>query len=168
MSLEAYVGPEGNLLDMKPEQCHRILLPSPIISIEELNAMKNLKSAYATWPSRTVDITFPKAEGLPGYQLALERVCSEASQAIEDGVKVIILSDRATGPDRVPLSALIACGGVHHHLTSRKKRAKVALMVETAEAREVHHLCVLVGYGADAICPWLVMETIHKVAREGL
>lgn len=168
MSLEAYVGPEGNLLEMKPQQCHRILLPSPLISIEEMNAMKNLKVAYTTWPSMTIDITFPKEEGLPGYQRALERVCSEASQAIDDGVKVIILSDRAIGPDRVPLSALAACGGVHHHLVNQKKRAKVALMVETGEAREVHHLCVLVGYGADAICPWLMMEAIHKVGREGL
>jgi glutamate synthase (NADPH/NADH) len=168
MSLETYVGPEGNLLEMKPEQCHRILLPSPVISIEEMNAMKSLKSAYTTWPSQTIDITFPKQEGLPGYQLALERVCSQAEQAIDDGIKVIILSDRATGPTRVPLSALIACGGVHHHLVLQKKRAKVALMVETGEAREVHHLCVLVGYGADAICPWLMMETIHKVGREGL
>jgi len=168
MSLEAYVGPEGNLLEMKPEQCHRIHLPSPLISIEEMNAMKNLKLAYTTWPSQTIDITFPKEEGLPGYQIALERVCSEASEAIDNGIKVIILSDRNTGPDRVPLSALVACGGVHHHLVLQKKRAKVALMIETAEAREVHHLCVLVGYGADAVCPWLVMETIHKVGREGL
>lgn len=168
MSLEAYVGPEGNLLEMKPEQCHRILLPSPLISIEEMNAMKNLKTAYTAWPSRTIDITFPKEEGLPGYLLALERVCSEASQAIDDGIKVIILSDRQTGPTRVPLSALVACGGVHHHLTLQKKRAKVALMVETGEAREVHHICVLVGYGADAVCPWLMMEAIHKVGREGL
>ncbi|KAG6891336.1 glutamate synthase [NADH] [Termitomyces sp. T32_za158] len=168
MSLEAYVGPEGNLLEMKPEQCHRILLPSPVISIEEMNAMKNLKSAYIGWPSRTIDITFPKSEGLPGYQLALERVCSEAAQAIDDGIKVIVLSDRAVSSSRVPLSALIACGGVHHHLTLHKKRAKVALMIETAEAREVHHLCVLVGYGADAVCPWLVMETIHKLGRDGL
>jgi glutamate synthase (NADPH/NADH) len=133
-----------------------------------MNAMKNLKLAYTGWPSITIDITFPKEEGLPGYQLALQRVCSESSQAIEDGIKVIILSDRATGPNRVPLSALVACGGVHHHLTQQKQRAKVALMVETAEAREVHHLCVLVGYGADAICPWLMLETIHKIAREGL
>ena len=168
MSLEAYVGPEGNLLEMKPQQCHRILLHSPIITIEEMNAMKHLKLAYTTWPSRTIDITFPKEEGLPGYQLALERVCSEATQAIDDGVKVVILSDRATGPNRVPLSALVACGGVHHFLVQGKKRAKIALMVETAEAREVHHLCVLLGYGADAVCPWLLMETIHKVGREGL
>jgi glutamate synthase (NADPH/NADH) len=168
MSLETYVGPEGNLLEMKPEQCHRILLPSPLISIEEMNAMKHLKTAYSGWLSRIIDITFPKTEGLPGYQLALERVCSEASQAIDDGIKVIILSDRDVGASRVPLSALIACGGVHHHLTLHKKRAKVALMVETGEAREVHHLCVLVGYGADAVCPWLVMETIHKIGRDGL
>lgn len=168
MSLETYVGPEGNLLEMKPEQCHRILLPSPVLDIEEMNAMKNLKTAYSTWPSRTIDITFPKGDGLPGYQLALERVCSEAMEAIEDGVKVIILSDKATGPDRLPLSALVACGGVHHHLVNHKMRAKVALMIETGEARDVHHCCVLLGYGADAICPWLMMETILKVGREGL
>ncbi|THV07938.1 NADPH-dependent glutamate synthase [Dendrothele bispora CBS 962.96] len=168
MSLEAYVGPEGNLLEMKPEQCHRILLPSPVISIEEMNAMKNLKTAYTSWPSRTIDITFPKEQGLPGYKFALEKVCSEATQAIDDGVKVVILSDRATSSGRVPLSALVACGGVHHHLVLQKKRAKIALMVETAEAREVHHLCVLVGYGADAVCPWLLMETVHKIGREGL
>lgn len=168
MSLEAYVGPEGNLLEMKPEQCHRILLKSPILSMEEMNAMKELKYAYSTWPSRVIDITFPKEQGLPGYKLCLERVQSEAMQAIEDGVKVIILSDRNTGPSRVPLSALVACGGVHHHLVAQKKRAKVALMIETGEAREVQHLCVLLGYGADAICPWLVMESIHKIVREGL
>lgn len=168
MSLESYVGPEGNLLEMRPEQCHRILLPSPIITIEEMNAMKKIEFAYSTWVSRTIDITFPKEEGLPGYKLALDRVCAEATAAIDDGIKVIVLSDRAIGPSRVPLSALAACGGVHHHLTMQKKRAKVALMVETAEARDVHHLCVLVGYGADAICPWLIMETVHKVAREGL
>jgi len=168
MSLEAYVGPEGNLLEMKPEQCHRIILPSPLLTLEEMTAMKKLKVAYSTWPSRTIDITFPKPEGLPGYRLALERTCSESLQAIEDGIKVIVLSDRAIGTDRIPLSALAACGGVHHHLVQHKKRAKVALMIDTGEAREVHHLCVLLGYGADAVCPWLMMETIHKVAREGL
>jgi hypothetical protein len=116
----------------------------------------------------TIDITFPKSEGLPGYKLALDRVCAEASQAIVDGMKVIILSDRAVGPDRVPLSSLVACGGVHHHLVAQKKRARVALMIETGEAREVHHLCVLLGYGADAICPWLILQIIHKLSRERL
>jgi glutamate synthase (NADPH/NADH) len=168
MSLETYVGPEGNLLEMRPEQCHRILLPSPVLSIEEMNAMKYLKLAYPQWQSRTIDLTFAKDEGLLGYKKALDRVCFEATQAIEDGMKVIILSDRATSPTRVPLSSLVACGGVHHHLVLQKKRAKIALMVETAEAREVHHVCVLVGYGADAVCPWLTMEVIRKVVRENL
>ncbi|KAG8870493.1 glutamate synthase [NADH] [Serendipita sp. 405] len=168
MSLEAYVGPEGNLLEIKPEQCHRILLPSPVITLEEMEAMKNLKVAYTTWPSRTIDITFPKRHGIPGYGGAIDRICEEATQCISDGIKVIILSDRSIGPDRVPLSALVACGAVHHHLIATKKRAKVALLVDTGEAREVHHLCVLVGYGADAICPYLAFEVIHKVAREKL
>ncbi|KAI6024041.1 hypothetical protein BKA83DRAFT_4603416 [Pisolithus microcarpus] len=144
VSLETYFGPEGNLLEMKPD-----------------------RHTYPAWSSVTIDITFPK-EGLPGYQLALQRVCSEAAQAIEDGVKVIILPDRATGPTRVPLSVLVACGGVHHHLVLQKMCAKVALMVETREARGVHHPCVLVGYGADAVCPWLMMETIRKIGRENL
>jgi glutamate synthase (NADPH/NADH) len=168
MSLEAYIGPEGNLLEMRPEQCHRIQLLSPLLSLEEMNAMKNLKAAYVKWPSYTVDITFAKTDGLPGYRAALDRVCKEVSTAVDEGYKVVVLSDRACGPDRVPLSALIACGGVHHHLVQQKKRAKVALAVETGEAREVHHLCVLVAYGADAVCPYLFLETIHKVVREGL
>ncbi|KAI5989707.1 hypothetical protein EDD15DRAFT_2370428 [Pisolithus albus] len=129
--------------------------------------MKNLKHAYPAWPSVTIDIAFPK-ESLPGYQLALQPVCSEAAQAIEDGVKVIILPDRATGPTRVPLSLLMTCGGVHHHLVLQKMRAKVALMAETHEAREVHYLCVLVGYGADAVCPWSMMESIRKIGQENL
>lgn len=168
MSLECYVGPEGNLLEIGPEQCHRICLPSPILTIEEMNAMKNLKSAYSSWPSVTIDITFPKSEGLPGYVAALDRIFSEVSQAVEDGVKVVVLSDRAVSVDNVAVSALVASGGVHHHLVQHKKRSKVALMVETGEAREVHHFCVLVGYGADAICPYLAMEAIHKIGREGL
>ncbi|KAF8317483.1 FMN-linked oxidoreductase [Clavulina sp. PMI_390] len=168
MSLESYVGPEGNLLEMKAEQCHRILLPSPILTIQEMNSLKNLKAAYPKWSSRTIDITFPKGAGLPGYKACLERVCVEAEQAADEGIKVVILSDREVGPKRVPLSALAAIGSVHHHLVGLKKRAKIALMVETAEAREVHHLCVLVGYGADAICPWLIQEVTYKVQREGL
>lgn len=168
MSLECCVGAEGNLLEIKPEQCHRLLLPSPILTIEELQALKKLDDVHPDWPSRTIDLTFPKSEGLPGYEAALSRVCAEATQAINDNVRVLILSDRKTSADRVPLSALIACGGVHHHLVANKQRSKVALIVETAEAREVHHMCVLVGYGADGINPYLAMEAMFKLKREGL
>jgi glutamate synthase (NADPH/NADH) len=168
MSLECYVGAEGNLLEMGPEQCHRLLLPSPILSVEEANALKRLDAVQPDWPERTLDITFPKKEGLPGYKTALDRVCAEASKAIDDGVRVIVLSDRALSSDRVTISALIAVGGVHHHLVRNKQRSKVAIIVETGEAREVHHFCVLLGYGADAVCPYLVIETMLKLRREGL
>ncbi|KAI6098667.1 hypothetical protein EDD17DRAFT_1829712 [Pisolithus thermaeus] len=124
MSLETYIGPEGNLLEMKPDQCHRISCHHLYLPIEEKNAMKNLKHVYPTWPSVTIDITFPK-EGLPGYQLALQHVCSGAAQAIEDGVKVIILPDHATGPTCVPLSVLVACGGVHHCLLIMETICKI-------------------------------------------
>lgn len=128
MSLESYVGPEGNLLDVGPEQCHRILLPSPVLTIEEMNAIKNIQLAQAGWKAQLIDITFEKSEGLPGYQAALHRVREEASQAIDDGYKVIILSDRNVSADRVPLSALIACGGVHHHLVNQKKRCLLSFI----------------------------------------
>lgn len=168
MSLEQYVGPEGNLLEMKPEQCHRLLLPSPILSIDELNAIKQIDSVHSDWAAKTIDITYDKGEGIIGYERTLDRICTETSQAIRDGYRVVILSDRAVGTDRVAISSLVACGGVHHHLIRNKERSRIALMIESAEAREVHHMCVLLGYGADAICPWLAMEAILKVSREGL
>src|SRR5579859_30511 len=166
MSLECYIGPQGNILEAKESQCHRLTLPSPVLSLESFNALKNLQSVHSHWAVCTLDITFDKNKGVKGYTNALERVCEEASEAIDDGYKVIILSDRNTGPSRVPISSLVACGAVHHHLVRTKMRSKVALVIETGEAREVHHLCVLVGYGADAICPYLALESLLKLHRE--
>ena len=168
MSLECAVGAEGNLLELEEKQARRLLLPSPVLSVEELKSLQRLDAVFPTWPSRTIDITFAKREGLPGYERAIERICSEASKAIQDKCRVVILSDRALGEDRVPVSALVATGAVHHHLVRTKMRSKIALLVETGEAREVHHICVLVGYGADGVCPYLVMEAILKLSREGL
>ncbi|KAH0159835.1 glutamate synthase-like protein, partial [Aureobasidium melanogenum] len=168
MSLEAYVGPQGNLLEMSPSQCHRLLLPSPMLSIEEFNALNQISQLHREWNVHTVDITFPKKEGIQGYLDALDRICDQAAEAIEKNDRIIVLSDRATSADRVAVSAVLATGMVHHHLVRNKWRSQVALVVETAEAREVHHMCVLVGYGADAICPYLAIECIMKMAREGL
>jgi glutamate synthase (NADPH/NADH) len=163
MSLECYVGAEGNLLEMNQNQCHRLLLTSPVLSIEEVNALKRLDTVHPDWPSRTIDITFDKAEGVAGYQACLDRVCAETSTAIAENIRVIVLSDRNVGVDRVAISSAIATGGVHHHLVRNKQRSKVALIVETGEAREVHHVCVLVGYGADGVCPYLCLEAMLKV-----
>ncbi|CAO1624862.1 unnamed protein product [Sympodiomycopsis kandeliae] len=168
MSLLQFVGPEGNILDMQPNQCHRLQLNSPILDIREMNALKQMSLAHSDWPAKTLDITFDKSEGTQGYTAALDRLCAESSKAIQEGYKIIVLSDRNIGQNRVALSSLIACGGVHHHLVRTKERAKAAIIVESGEAKEIHHFCVLVGYGADAICPWLAIEAMYKVSAEGL
>lgn len=168
MSLESYVGPQGNLLEMEENQCHRLLLPSPILSVEEFNALSKITTLHSDWTVKVIDITFAKSEGIDGYMNALDTICDSASDAIAAGDNIIVLSDRATSAERIPISACLATGMVHHHLVKNRWRAQAALIVETAEAREVHHMCVLVGYGADAICPYLAMECIMKMNREGL
>ncbi|EFP88939.2 glutamate synthase [NADPH] [Puccinia graminis f. sp. tritici CRL 75-36-700-3] len=168
MSLECYVGPEGNLLALDESQAGRLALPSPILSVQEFRALQDLHTFNSAWSSHTIDITFEKRSGLPGYVVTLDRICQAASAAVQAGCRVLALSDRAVGAGRVAVSALAAIGAVHHHLIKSKERSKVALLVETGEAREVHHLCVLLGYGADGICPYLAMEAILKLRREGL
>ncbi|KAH7366847.1 glutamate synthase [Plectosphaerella cucumerina] len=168
MSLECYVGPQGNLLEMDATQCGRLLLPSPILSIPEFNAIKHMSSKYPEWTVKTIDLTFPKSEGVAGYVKHLDYICNEATAAIEARDRIIVLSDRNTSADRVAVAAVLASGMVHHHLVSNKWRAMAAIIVETAEAREVHHMCVLLGYGADGINPYLSMECILKLNRENL
>jgi glutamate synthase (NADPH/NADH) len=168
MSLEAYVGPQGNLLEMEEKQCHRLLLPSPILSLQEFTALTNIAQLYPDWTVKTIDITFPKSEGVQGYFDALDRITDAVTEAISEEYNILVLSDRDTSAERVAVSALLATGMVHHHLVRNRWRAQAALVVETAEAREVHHMCVLVGYGADAICPYLAIECICKMNREGL
>ncbi|KAI8630887.1 glutamate synthase [Xylariaceae sp. FL1651] len=168
MSLECYVGPQGNLLEMDASQCGRLLLPSPILSIPEFNSLTNMSKFYPEWTVKTIDLTFPKSEGIEGYMRHLNFICEEATAAIEARDRIIVLSDRKTAADRVAVSSLLASGMVHHHLVSNKWRSMAAIVLETAEAREVHHMCVLLGYGADAVNPYLAMECILKLNREGL
>ncbi|KAI0449826.1 glutamate synthase [Xylaria acuta] len=168
MSLECYVGPQGNLLEIDASQCARLFLPSPILSIPEFNSLTNISKVHPEWTVKTIDLTFPKTDGVTGYMKQLDFICQEANAAIEARNRIIVLSDRKTSADRVAVSALLASGMVHHHLVSNKWRSMAAIVLETAEAREVHHMCVLLGYGADAINPYLAMECILKLNREGL
>ncbi|SCU79561.1 LAFA_0B03972g1_1 [Lachancea sp. 'fantastica'] len=168
MSLECYVGPQGNLLEIHPSQCDRLLLKSPILHWKEYEAIKNIEKAHPTWSTANIDITFEKSQGLLGYTTALDRITQDASDAIDQGKRILMLSDRRLGADRVPLSSLIAVGAIHHHLIRNKQRSQVALILETGEAREVHHFCVLLGYGCDAIFPYLAMETLVRMNQEGL
>jgi glutamate synthase (NADPH) large chain len=166
MSLECYIGPEKNLLDTTEEHCQRLRLPHPILTNEDLHALRGLN--HREWRSVEIDITFPKADGNEGLAKALDRICSEAEKAIGDGFSLAILSDRAISTDRVPLSTLMATGAVHHHLVKKALRTQIGLVIETGEAREVHHHCLLVGYGADAINPYLAFESLWQARREGL
>ena len=166
MSLETYIGPEQNLLGTSEKHCHRLRLRHPILTNAELAAIKRMD--HRGWKAKTIDITFANAE-LPGGTIAaLDRICAEAERAIDEGYSVVVLSDRNTGPDRIPVSSLLACGAVHHHLVSRAKRTRLGIIIESGEAREVHQHCLLVGYGADGINPYLAYEALWQARREGL
>ncbi|MFO0939919.1 MAG: glutamate synthase large subunit [Pirellulales bacterium] len=163
MSLECYIGPEQNLLDVTPEHAHRLLIPHPILTNEDLAAIENMD--HRGWRSKKIDITYPRSEGKAGLRKALDRICAESEAAIDEGYSIVILSDRSVGQDRVAVSSLLAIGAVHHHLIRQAKRTSVGLILESGEAREVHHHCLLVGYGADAINPYLAFEALWY-ARE--
>ena len=165
MSLRCFIGPEGNVLESKPEQAHRLSLEHPIISNQELTKIQYMNHQGLT--SKVIDITYDVNE-VSGYLQTIDRICDEASTAIEDNFSFIILSDRNTSRTRVPLSALIACGAVHHHLTKREQRTQIGIIIESGEAREVHHHCLLTGYGADAINPYLAFEALWQANKENL
>ena len=166
MSLECAIGPERNLLETSEEHCHRLRVPHPILSNEQLAGIKEMD--HRGWRSQQIDITWPRSEGPAGLTVALDRICREAEEAIDAGMSLIILSDRQMSAERVPVSALLATGAVHHHLVKRAQRTRIGIVVETGEAREVHHHCLLVGYGADGINPYLAFETLWQCRREGL
>jgi glutamate synthase (NADPH/NADH) large chain len=166
MSLECYIGPEGNLLDTTEAQCHRLAVEHPILTNGELATIRHLD--YRGWKTKTIDITYPRSAGVAGLEPALDCICREASQAIDAGDSLIILSDRACGKDRVPVSTLLACGAVHHHLVRNEQRTRIGIVLETGEAREVHHHCLLVGYGADAINPYMAFETLYQARHDGV
>ncbi|XP_046391906.1 glutamate synthase [NADH] isoform X1 [Ischnura elegans] len=166
MSLACPVGPEQNILVPSAKQCHRIFLENPILSIIDLEVLK--ENTHRGWKTKIIDITFDRDEGPGGLTKALDRICDEACNAAKNNYQLIVLSDRAICHERVPVSTLLALGATHHHLIEERQRMKVGLILETAEAREVHHVCVLLGYGADAICPYLVFETAANLRSEGV
>ena len=158
MSVECYIGPEGNLLETTEPQCNRLLLHNPILDAEQMAAIHNLD--HRGWKSRLIDITFEKSTGERGFMEAVRRIRTEAEAAIDDGCALIVLSDRSISETRVPLSALLATSAVHHHLIEKELRTRIGILVETGEAREVHHHCLLTGFGADGIHPYLGLEAI--------
>jgi glutamate synthase (NADPH/NADH) large chain len=165
MSLGSYIGPEGNVLVHSPEDAHRLWLDHPILTNEQTEQLKQMD--HRGWRSRVIDITYPKGEGPAVLTQALERIADEAEAAIAEGYSLVVLSDRAVSRDRIPVSALLATGTVHHRLVRNHSRTRIGIIVESAEPREVHHFCTLVGYGADAINPYLAYEAMWYLQADG-
>lgn len=162
MSLDSYIGAiDLNLLEPNPELCKMVLLKRPIITNRELDLLCNLR--YKGFNTRKLDMTFPVAEGTQGLADAIDRLCRDAETAVDEGCNYIVLSDRGVSADRAPIPSLLATSAVHHHLIDCKKRVQTALIVETADAREVMHFALLSGYGASAINPYLAFAVINDL-----
>ena len=162
---ETYIGSEQNLFDESPEHCRQLRLPQPILTNREIEQVKRLDQPGLK--ARTLSIVFERAAGRNGLQDAMDRLVREASQAVEDGCTILVLSDRAVDADHIPIPSLLAVSGVHHHLIRAGERMRVGIALETGEPREVHHFAVLLGYGAGAINPYLALETVEGLCRDG-
>ncbi|KAG8069239.1 hypothetical protein GUJ93_ZPchr0005g14739 [Zizania palustris] len=164
-SMECMIGPEGDLSETTERQCHRLTLKGPLLSTDEMEAIK--KTNYLGWRSKVLDITYPKKYGRKGLEQTLDEICAQAREAIHEGYNILVLSDRGFSSDRVAVSPLLAVGAVHHHLVSNLERTRIGLLVESAEPREVHHFSTLIGFGADGICPYLAIEAIWRLQIDG-
>ncbi len=169
-ALGATMGPEGNLLAPTPASCRQIALPYPILSNDDLAKLLyvNDDGEFPGFKPFAIDGLYPVAEGGAGLRRALEDIRSRVSEAIAAGAKLVILSDRHSSADLAPIPSLLLVSAVHHHLIRDRSRTRVGLVIETGEAREVHHMALLVGYGAAAINPYLAFESIEDLIEEGM
>jgi glutamate synthase domain-containing protein 2/glutamate synthase domain-containing protein 1/glutamate synthase domain-containing protein 3 len=166
MATETAIGSERNLLDPKPENARLIELKSPILTNEEFAKLKHLD--LPGFKSVTVPILFKASDGPAGLEKAMDDLCVKITKAINEGYNVVVLSDRGVNKEWAPIPSLLAVAGVHHHLIREGTRTRVGLVLESGEPREVHHFCLLLGYGCGAINPYLAFETLDDMLRQGL
>ena len=169
MSLVSFIGPRPNILDLEgTSKVKRLEVYQPILTNEDLERVRQIGQVKDNhFSSITIDITYPVEKGAAGMSWALDVVCAEAEEAVRSKeYNIVILSDRNTGPDRIPIPSLLATSAVHHHLIKQGLRTSVGLVVETGEAHEVHQFATLAGYGAEAINPYLAFETIEQLLPE--
>ncbi len=157
------IGSELNLLNPEPASCRQLMLKRPVITNEELERIRHIDRPG--FKAVTLPMLFPAKEGEKGLKAAMESLCRGASEAIAKDANILILSDRGVDGENVPIPALLATAGVHHHLVREGTRTRVGLVVETGEAREIHHFCLLIGYGAGAINPYLAFETYQDLVE---
>ncbi|MCB1322266.1 MAG: glutamate synthase subunit alpha, partial [Leptospiraceae bacterium] len=162
--LTSYIGPEGNLLDETPEHCRRLELEHPILTNNDLEKIRNITAGQ--FRSKTINILFDP-DVKHHMRNRLDQVCDEAADAVRQGYNLIILSDRGSAPNLAAIPSLLAVSGVHHFLIRAGLRTKTGLVIESAEPRDVTHFALLAGYGANAINPYLALETISDMLKEG-
>ncbi|MDQ3944502.1 MAG: glutamate synthase large subunit [Actinomycetota bacterium] len=165
MSLQTGVGPELNLLEETPNHAHQLVMDQPVLQNHELRRLRAVD--HYVFSTETLDCTWPVEEGSAGLARALDRLCGDARSAVGIGTTILILSDRTLGPERVPIPALLAVSAVHHHLVRLGTRLRTGLVVESGEPREVHHIACLLGYGASAVNPYLLFESLPDMIASG-
>jgi glutamate synthase (NADPH/NADH) large chain len=164
MSLVTNIGPKANLLSETPESCRRIRISQPILTNADLEKIRTIADGY--FKTKTLSMLFPVAKGSKGLAGAVEELCRQASEAIREGYKFVILSDRGMNTEWAPIPSLLGISAVHHHLIRECTRTEVGLIVESGEARDVHHFACLIGYGVGSINPYLAFETMTDLVRE--
>ncbi|WP_029135736.1 glutamate synthase large subunit [Nakamurella lactea] len=169
-SLSGVIGPEHNLLDSGPASCRQVILPFPTIDNDDLAKLVgiNADGDMPGFGSAVIQGLYPVADGGDGLAAALERCCADADAAIAAGARILILSDRDSDSTLAPIPSLLLTSTVHQHLVRMKTRTQVGLVAEAGDAREVHHIALLLGYGAAAINPYLVLESAEDMAAAGL
>jgi glutamate synthase (NADPH/NADH) large chain len=170
MSLVSMIGPRPNLLGRDAGAHKRLEVLQPVLTNADVEKIRSISTLVdGAFRTATIDCTWPASEGADGLSNAVQRICLNATDAVLADNNILILSDRAVSADRIPVPALLATAAVHHHLVRQGLRMQTGLVVETGEAREVHHFCVLAGYGAEAINPYLAFETLEQIrVRSGL
>ncbi|MDD5505594.1 MAG: glutamate synthase large subunit [Candidatus Omnitrophica bacterium] len=164
MSLESFIGPEQNILEETSRHSHKLRVRNPILANAELEKIRDI--SVNSFKAKTVYTFFDASSGKEGFVRALERICFEAEYAIEQGYSFIILSDRGSDKDNIALPALLATSAIHQFLVKKTIRSQVALVVESAEPKEVHHFALLFGYGADCVNPYLAYEAVEYLIEE--
>jgi glutamate synthase (NADPH/NADH) large chain len=168
MSLVSFIGPKPNLLDINAvNPPMRLEVSQPVLDFADMTRLRNIeKHTGGKFKSYTLDITYPAAWGREGVEARLASLCAEAVEAIQSGNNILIVSDRGMNRENIAIPALLALSAVHHHLVRKGLRTSTGLVVETGTAREVHHFAVLAGYGAEAVHPYLAMESLAGMAKE--
>ena len=167
-SLAGTIGPEGNLLEPSPASCRMLQLPFPVIDNDELAKIRHM-NRDGDMPGFAIHIVrglYDVHGGGVALKAKLDEICADVSQAVENGARIILLSDRHSNADLAPIPSLLLTGAVHHHMVREKLRSQAGLLVEAGDVREVHHVALLIGYGATAVNPYLALETAEDLARE--